>query len=111
DLCEVVTVMRNGRIVSSAGQTPLDVAVIISLMIGKDVEEQYPKVHGRPGEVLLEARNISTGRGLKNVSFVLHRGEVLGLGGTLGSGRSAIARALFGVEPITAGEIRMGGKA
>jgi ABC-type sugar transport system ATPase subunit len=110
-LCEVVTVMRNGRVVSPAGETPLDVAAIIALMIGKEVEEQYPKVRGRPGEALLEAREISNGRGLRNASFVLHRGEVLGLGGTLGSGRSAIARALFGAEPIIGGEVRLRGKA
>jgi ribose transport system ATP-binding protein len=108
DLCDVVTVMRNGCVVSAAGQTPLDIAAIIALMIGKDVEEQYPKVRGGRGDVLLEACDISTDR-LRNVNFSLHRGEVLGFGGTLGSGRSAIARALFGVEPIAGGEIRLHG--
>ncbi len=111
DLCEVVTVMRNGRVVSVAGQTPLDVNAIISLMIGRDVEEQYPKVHGGGGEPLLDVRGISTERGLRDVTFTLHRGEVLGLGGTLGSGRSAVARALFGVEPIVAGEVYVRGEA
>jgi ABC-type sugar transport system ATPase subunit len=110
DLCEVITVMRNGQVVSAAGQTPLDVPAIIALMIGKEVEEQYPKVRAERGEVLLEARDVWTARGLRNVSFDLHRGEVLGLGGTLGSGRSAIARALFGVEPITKGEILLHGR-
>lgn len=109
DLCEVVTVMRNGRIVSIAGHTPLDVSSIIALMIGKDVGEQYPKVRGDIGEALLDVRGISTGHGLRDVSFTLHRGEVLGLGGTLGSGRSAVARALFGVDPITAGEVWLNG--
>lgn len=111
DLCDVITVMRNGRVVSAAGQTPLDVAAVIALMIGKDIAEQYPKARNRTSEVLLEARNVSTGRGLTDVSFTLHRGEVLGLGGAMGSGRTAVARALFGVDPITHGEIRLHGKA
>jgi ribose transport system ATP-binding protein len=111
DLCEVITVMRNGRVVSAAGQTPRDVHAIIGLMIGKEVEEQYPKLHATRGEPLLEVRGLSTDRGLRNVSFTLHRGEVLGLGGTLGSGRSAIGRALFGVETVVDGEIRLRGTA
>jgi ribose transport system ATP-binding protein len=111
DLCDVITVMRNGRVVSAAGQTPRDVPAIIALMIGKEVDEQYPKLHGARGEPVLEVRGLSTDRGLSNVSFTLHRGEVLGLGGTLGSGRSAIGRALFGVETIVTGEIRVRGTA
>ena len=106
-LCDVVTVMRNGRVVSGAGQTPLDVHAIVGLMIGREVAEQYPKESVEPGSVVLDVRNLSTDRGLRDVSFTLHRGEVLGLGGTLGSGRSAIARALFGVERIVAGEIHV----
>src|SRR5262245_42785757 len=93
DLCDVITVMRNGRVVSPAGQTPREVPAIIALMIGKEVEDQYPKLHATCGEPLLDVRGLSTDRGLRNVSFALHRGEVLGLGGTLGSGRSAIGRA------------------
>jgi ABC-type sugar transport system ATPase subunit len=111
DLCDVITVMRNGRVVSAAGQTPRDVPAIIALMIGKEVDEQYPKLHATRGEPLLEIRGLSTDRGLSNVSFTLHRGEVLGLGGTLGSGRSAIGRALFGIETVVDGEIRVRGAA
>ena len=110
DLCDVITVMRNGRVVSAAGQTPLDVRAIIGLMIGREVEEQYPKVQAPCGEALLEVSNVATDRGLRDVSFTLRRGEVLGLGGTLGSGRSAIGRALFGTERIVSGEIRLKGK-
>jgi ABC-type sugar transport system ATPase subunit len=110
DLCDVVTVMRNGRVVRRAGETKLDVDAIIGLMIGKDIAEQYPKVHNRTSEVLLEVRGLTTAR-VKDVSFTLNRGEVLGLGGTLGSGRSAIARALFGVDPVTSGEILLQGQA
>jgi ABC-type sugar transport system ATPase subunit len=110
-LCDVVTVMRNGRVVSAAADTPLDISGIITRMIGKGVTEHYPKVHGEAGEALLEADSIATEHGVRQVSFVLKRGEVLGLWGPLGSGRTEIARALFGIDPLTRGEIRLHGKA
>ncbi len=109
-LCDVITVMRNGHVVSAASETPLDVAGVITRMIGKDVAEHYPKVRSEAGEVLLEVRDIATEQGVRGVSFSLHRGEVLGLWGMLGSGRSEIARALFGVDPLTRGEIRLHGR-
>jgi ribose transport system ATP-binding protein len=109
-LADVVTVMRNGRIVSAADATPLDVAAIIKLMIGEEVREHYGKVPTSAGELLLEALNISTERGVLGVSFTLRRGEVLGLGGMLGAGRSEIARALFGVDRLVTGEIRRNGR-
>ncbi|WFU45967.1 sugar ABC transporter ATP-binding protein (plasmid) [Bradyrhizobium sp. CB82] len=105
-LADVVTVMRNGRIVSAADATPLDVAGIITLMIGEQVREHYSKASANTGEPLLEVRDISTERGVRRVSFTLLRGEVLGLGGMLGAGRSEIARALFGVDRLVGGEIR-----
>ena len=109
-LVDVVTVMRNGRVVSAAGDTPLDVSAIITLMIGHEVREHYPKTHSEPGEALLEARDIATDKGVNGVSLTLHRGEVLGLGGVLGSGRTEVARALFGTDPLTRGEIWLRGK-
>ncbi|WGS17387.1 sugar ABC transporter ATP-binding protein [Bradyrhizobium sp. ISRA463] len=109
-LADVVTVMRNGRIVSPADATPLDVAAIIKLMIGEEVREHYGKVSANAGEPLLEVVDISTERGVRGVSFTLRRGEVLGLGGMLGAGRSEIAEALFGVDRLTSGEIRRNGR-
>ena len=109
-LADVVTVMRNGRVVSAADETPLEIAAIITRMIGKDVEHHYAKIRVDTGKPLLEARDISTDLGVRDVSFTLHSGEVLGLGGMLGSGRTEIARALFGVDPLTNGEIRLLGR-
>jgi ABC-type sugar transport system ATPase subunit len=105
-LSDVVTVMRNGRVVSPAGATPLDVDGIVRLMIGEELREHYGKARATTGEPLLEVRDLSTAHGVRGVSFTLHRGEVLGLGGVLGAGRSEIARALFGVDRLTGGEIR-----
>lgn len=109
-LVDVVTVMRNGRVVGVAGETSLDISAIITLMIGHEVREHYLKTHTDPGEALLEAHDIATDRGVRGVSLTLRRGEVLGLGGVLGSGRTEIARALFGADPLTRGEILLRGK-
>lgn len=108
-LVDVVTVMRNGRVVSPAGATPLDLSAIITLMIGRDVHEHYPKAQVEAGGALLEVRDIATERGVRGASFTLRRGEVLGIGGVLGSGRTEIAHALFGVDPLTRGEILLRG--
>ena len=106
-LADVVTVMRNGRVVSTAEETPLEVGAIVRQMIGKDIEKHYARTHKPTSNPLLEVRDISTDNGVNGVSLNLHSGEVLGLGGMLGSGRSEIARALFGIDPLTGGEIRL----
>lgn len=110
-LADVVTVMRNGRVVSTAEETPLEVGAIVRRMIGKDIEKHYARTHKPTSNPLLEVRDISTDKGVLGVSLKLHSGEVLGLGGMLGSGRSEIARALFGIDPLTGGEIRLRGRA
>jgi ribose transport system ATP-binding protein len=109
-LADVITVMRNGRIVSAAGETPLDITAIITRMIGKDIQRHFARTRASIGKPLLEARNISTEHGVRSVCLTVHEGEVLGLGGMLGSGRSEIARALFGVDQLSRGELRMRGR-
>lgn len=110
-LVDDVTILRGGRVVSAAGTTEVQIDQIVSAMIGSDVKEHYPKVANATDTILLEARGIATRRGVNKVDLTLHAGEVLGLGGVLGSGRTEIARALFGVDPLTAGEIIIDGKA
>lgn len=109
-LVDDVTILRNGRVVSPAGSTEVAIDRIVSAMIGSDVKEHYPKVGNVTGRVILEAKGISTRPGVNGVDLVLHAGEVLGLGGVLGSGRTEIARALFGVDRLTGGEILLDGK-
>ena len=73
------------------------------------LKRKFPRIHSHDARIVLEARNLSTARGLKNVSLQLHKGEVLGIAGRLGSGRTALARALFGIDPLTAGQITING--
>jgi ribose transport system ATP-binding protein len=109
-LVDEVTIMRGGRVVSSAGNTAVEVDAIVSAMIGGDVKDHYPKAHNSKPEILLTVTGLGSASGVENVSFTLHRGEVLGLGGVLGSGRTEIARALFGLDPLTAGQITIDGR-
>ncbi len=109
-LVDVATVLRNGRVVSPADHTAIDIDEIIAAMVGKRIEEHYPRENNARAEVLLEAEGLATAHGVAEASFTLHAGEVLGLGGVLGSGRTAIARALFGVDRLTRGSLRVRGR-
>jgi ribose transport system ATP-binding protein len=109
-LVDEVTIMRGGRVVSAAGSTAVEVEAIVTAMIGGEVKDHYPKARNARREIALEVAGLCSERGANDVSFALHQGEVLGLGGVLGSGRTEIARALFGLDPVTAGEIRVGGR-
>jgi ribose transport system ATP-binding protein len=108
-LVDVATVMRNGRVVSTAEETRIDIPSIVAAMVGAEVAEHYPKERNATAEPLLEADRLTTDR-VRDVSFALRRGEVLGLGGVLGSGRTEIARALFGLDPLRGGRMRLEGR-
>lgn len=109
-IVDEVTILRNGRVVRASGETEINVAEIVSAMVGEDIGEHYPKERNATDEVVLEARGLATSNGVTDATFSLHRGEVLGLGGVLGSGRTEIARAVFGTDDLTAGEIRLNGQ-
>lgn len=109
-IVDEVTILRGGRVVRASGETRINVSEIVNAMVGEDIGEHYPKEQNATDEVVLEAQNLATKSGVKSVSFALRRGEVLGLGGVLGSGRTEIARALFGTDELTAGQITLNGK-
>ena len=110
ELVDCFTVLKDGKVVSATGQTRLDVNDIVSAMIGSDVQEHFPKQHNAGPEVVLQARGIATAHRVRDAGFDLRRGEVLGLGGVIGSGRTEIARALFGADRLLAGEVLLDGK-
>ncbi|MBO6755297.1 MAG: sugar ABC transporter ATP-binding protein [Roseibium sp.] len=109
-IVDEVTILRNGRVVRASGETEITVQEIVTAMVGEDIGEHYPKEHNAKDEIVLEARGLATHNGVKDATFELRRGEVLGLGGVLGSGRTEIARALFGTDELTAGEVILNGK-
>ena len=103
------TVLRDGRKVSMYPIAGLTKTTLIKDMVGRDPSTFYKRERVERGEVILEVRNV-TGNGVRNVSFELHRGEVLGIAGMVGSGRSELMEVLFGSAPLVYGEIVINGR-
>lgn len=108
NLVDVATILKDGKVVSEADGTKLDVHDIVSKMVGEDIEEHYPKTDNSTAEPLMQVRGLTSSNGVSEVDLTLHKGEVFGLGGVIGSGRTEIARALFGADKVTEGEITLG---
>src|SRR6266536_985006 len=106
-----ITVMRDGRYVDTVGTHDASIDQIIRMMVGRTIYEGAPEVPGlEEREVVLEVRHLSRGRNVRDVSFTLRRGEILGFAGLVGAGRTEVARAIFGADPIDAGEIYVQGQ-
>jgi ABC-type sugar transport system ATPase subunit len=110
-LCDTVTVLRDGRHVCTEPTAALDEATLVQRMIGRRFEQYFPG-HQRmaPGAEMLRVDELSSPGKFSNVSFSLRAGEVLGMAGLVGAGRSEIARALFGLDEKAAGSIFVRGK-
>ncbi|MCH7558501.1 MAG: sugar ABC transporter ATP-binding protein [Planctomycetes bacterium] len=103
-----VMVLRDGRVVGSSDVTAITTDEIIALMVGRQVEELYPRSARQAGEVILEIEDLAGLEKPKSASLKLHRGEVLGIAGLVGAGRTELLRSLFGLEPVKRGRIRLG---
>jgi ribose transport system ATP-binding protein len=104
-----VTVMRDGRYVDTLVTKQTSRKELINLMVGRELKEYYPKRTSEPGEVVLEVKNIS-GLGDENISFSVRKGEILGVAGLVGSGRTELASIIYGAMPKESGETWIQGK-
>ncbi len=109
-IADRVTIFRDGRFVSSAPATEVTTESAIRDMVGRDVESFFSKDAANTGDVLLSVRNLTKEGRFRNISFDVHRGEVLGFAGLIGAGRTDVALALFGVEPPDSGDIVFDGR-
>jgi len=110
-LCDTVTVLRDGRHVETLPTEALDEAGLVKRMIGRGLEEYFPAHLERPaGDELLRVEDLRSPGKLHGVSLSIRAGEILGLAGLVGSGRSEIAGAVFGLDPRSRGRISVGGK-
>jgi len=103
-----VTVLRDGRVVGSSDVDAITIDEIVSLMVGRQVEELYPRSERQAGEVILEIEDLAGLEKPRSASLELHRGEVLGVAGLVGAGRTELMRSLFGLEAVRRGRIRLG---
>ncbi len=110
-VCDVATIVKDGSIVVAHEPVRnLTMDVVVRSMVGADIEEHYPKQVQTPGAPVLEVEGLSTENGVHDVTFTVRAGEVFGLGGMVGAGRTEIARAIFGIDRRTAGEMRLFGR-
>jgi len=108
-IADRISVFRDGRHITTKDFKDTNLDEIISYMVGREIKEKFPAIECRRGEKLLQVKNLHSGI-VNNVSFDLFRGEIIGLAGLIGAGRTELVRALFGAEEITSGEIWLKGK-
>lgn len=110
ELADRVTVLRDGEFVGTRDMAGVTREELIRMMVGRTVSDLFPKLDVEAGEVVLEVENLSRAGVFEDVSFQLHAGEILGLAGLIGAGRTDVARAIFGVARPDSGTIKIDGK-
>jgi ribose transport system ATP-binding protein len=122
-LCDDIIVLRDGEVVGSGAAQTFTTEKLVSLMVGRTINQLFPErrsptrhdkgqrpVRSETGAPILEVRGVSEPGVVENISFTLHRGDVLGLAGLMGAGRSELARLLFGLDPRASGDVRLDGE-
>jgi rhamnose transport system ATP-binding protein len=109
-LSDRVTVLRDGAFVGTRVTEEVKVGELVEMMVGRRIEQLFPKIEVPVGEPVLEARDLVRPPMTCSVSFTVRAGEIVGFAGLVGSGRSELAQTLFGVTPAISGEIRIGGR-
>jgi ribose transport system ATP-binding protein len=110
EICDRITVMRDGRTVDTKPIPETNFDEVVKKMVGRELTERYPARNPSPGEVVLEVEHATRKGSFEDVSFSVHQGEIVGFSGLMGSGRTEIMRALFGLDRLDQGEVRMFGK-
>jgi ribose transport system ATP-binding protein len=109
-VCDRVTVMRDGKTIETDVTAKLNQDQIIRWMVGREIDQFFPSDHSNPGEEVLRLESIEQAGKLHNINLALRRGEIVGLTGLIGAGRTELARLVFGAEPADSGRIYLDGK-
>jgi rhamnose transport system ATP-binding protein len=110
DLCDTITVMRDGSYISTSAIADTSVAQIVRLMVGREVTSLFPKTVVPIGEPVLDVSHLTRPGVFSDISFTVRQGEIVALAGLVGAGRSEVARAIFGVDPYSSGAVTVRGK-
>ena len=108
-IIDVATVLKDGRRVAAPGETQIAIEPLVAAMIGTDLQAHFPAGAHASSTVLFEVKSLAS-ETLEDISFTLHAGEILGVAGVMGSGRTSLLRTLFGLDPIHSGSLRLQNK-
>lgn len=100
-----VTIMRDGQYITSMEFDSVNMEQIISFMVGREIKEKFPRVECEKGKKVFEVKNLNAGKMVRDISFSVYEGEIVGFAGLMGAGRTEATRAIFGVDPKESGEI------
>ncbi|MDO9250878.1 sugar ABC transporter ATP-binding protein [Hydrogenophaga sp.] len=109
-IADRITVLRDGRKITTVDAGAVTPDQLIELMSGRPIEQIYPKIEHCPGDVVLEVDGLVSPNGVRNASITVRRGEVVGLAGLVGCGKSELFRAVYGLDPVSAGSVRFKGQ-
>lgn len=109
-LSNKITVMRDGKSVALLDTSKTDENEVVSLMVGRDIGDFYPQINNKPGHTILELKNFTSKDYFEDINIRLRKGEILGLSGLMGAGRTEIMRSFFGLDPKDSGEIILNGE-
>jgi inositol transport system ATP-binding protein len=109
-ICDDITVFRDGKYVDSKPASQLNQEMLIQMMVGREIKQVFHKEHADIEEVVLSVRNLSRKGKFKDFSFEVRKGEIVGIAGLMGSGRTEVIESVFGIYPADTGEIHIRGK-
>jgi rhamnose transport system ATP-binding protein len=110
ELADRVTVLRDGALIGTRAVAEVDEKVLVAMMVGREIDHLFPKPEPMIGETVLKVSGLSFGDRVRDISFELRRGEILGVAGLVGSGRTELALTIFGITPATSGTIEIDGR-
>lgn len=110
EICDRITIMRDGSTVDTRLIPETHFDEVVRKMVGRELTDRFPQRSGKAGDIAFEVVCASRKGVFKDISFTVHSGEILGISGLMGSGRTEMMRGLFGLDPLDSGEIRLGGK-
>jgi len=110
EIADYFTVLRDGKYIGEGRMADVTIDKIIQMVIGRSLEQMYPKLEAEQGDIILKVENLTKIGLFKNVSFELHKGEILGFFGLVGAGRSEVMQTIFGIDSKTSGDVFINGE-
>ncbi|MBN1845925.1 MAG: sugar ABC transporter ATP-binding protein [Sedimentisphaerales bacterium] len=110
DLADEISILRDGQLVHTDVMARLDIPQIVHHMVGRQLKDFFPARDVTPGETLVSVRDLASDNGVRQATFEIRRGEIVGMAGLVGAGRTQVARALFGLDPKTSGTVVLEGR-